>query len=79
MIHIYAEDTDSNTRAVLLRMPANEVDIGNLVNLPGGVRDESYSLLGINRRGDKLGFGLKGFGEFKFHPNEPVTCRTGGW
>ena len=78
LIHIYAEDKASNTKAVLLRMPAKEVEVGNLVILPGG-RETTYQILGINPRGAKLGFGLKGYGELMFSPEAPVTCRTGAW
>lgn len=52
--------------------------IGDLVILPGG-REATYMLLGVNPRGAKLGFGLKGYGEIKFKPDEPITCRTGAW
>lgn len=78
LIHIYAEDKESNTKAVLLRMAAKEVEAGSLVILPGD-RETTYWLLGVNKRGAKIGFGLKGYGEIKFNPEEPVTCRTGAW
>ncbi|ORU94501.1 MAG: hypothetical protein A6F72_08840 [Cycloclasticus sp. symbiont of Poecilosclerida sp. N] len=79
LVHIYAEDIESKTKIVLLRKPASEIEDGDLVHLPGGLTKKSYRVLGVNKKGDKLGLGLEGYGQYLVSPEEPINCRTGAW
>ena len=79
LIHIYAEDPDTKTKIVLLRKFAREIGEGDMVHLPGGLTKESYRVLGINKKGNKLGIGLEGYGQYLVSPLEPINCRTGAW
>lgn len=79
-IWVYAEDEGTVTRIVLIRKPAKEVEAGDLVHLPGMLTSECYSVLGVSELSNgKLGIGLKGYGQYKLLPDEPVNCRIGSW
>lgn len=79
-IGVYAEDERTGTRIVLIRKPANEVKTGDRVHLHGMLTGESYSVLGVSKLNNgKLGIGLKGYGQYKIAPNDPVNCRIGSW
>jgi ribosomal protein L37AE/L43A len=79
LIHVYAEDFESKIKIVLLRKSASEIEVADLVHLPGGLMKESYRVLGINKRGNKLGLSLEGYGQYLVSPKEPINCRTGAW
>lgn len=79
-IHVYAEDEETDTRIVLIRKRACEVEPGDLVHLPGMLAQSPYRVLGVSKLGGgKLGIGLKGYTQYKLGPNEPVNCRIGSW
>ncbi|MDD5214708.1 MAG: hypothetical protein PHQ03_04095 [Methylococcales bacterium] len=76
---IYAEDEETNTKITLIRKVANEVKVGDLVHLPGGLTEESYQVLDIKNYGSKLSIALKNHGVHKVSLNEPINCRVGAW
>ena len=78
-IHVYAEDEETNTKIVLIRKRASEVEEGDLVHLPGGLTNDPYLVLGVNDLGSKLGIRLKDYGQYKVAPDGPINCRTGAW
>lgn len=78
-LHIYAEDDETGTKIVLIRKAAREIEKGDLVHLPGGLTKESYMVLGVSEIGQQLGIGLKGYGQLKVLPSEPINCRVGAW
>lgn len=77
-ISVYAEDVATDTKIVLIRKQAKELELEDLVYLP--LNTKSYMVLGINKlRNGKLGFGLKGYTQYKLLPDEPVNCQIGAW
>jgi len=79
-IWVYAEDEEAGIRIVLIRKPANEVATEDQVHLPGMLNGEPYSVLGVSELSNgKLGIGLKGYGQYKVLPDDPVNCRMGSW
>lgn len=78
-ICVYVEDKESNTRIVLIRKKACDLEKGDFIHLPGGLADSPYQVLGVNILGKKLGIGLKGYGQFKVFPGDTINCRMGAW
>jgi len=79
-ISVYAEDVETDTRIVLIRKQASEVQKGDLVHLPGMLTKEPYLVLGISQQNNgKLCIGLKQYGQYKVLADEPVNCRIGAW
>jgi DNA-directed RNA polymerase subunit RPC12/RpoP len=78
-ILIYAEDEETNTNIVLIRKPASEVEVRDLIYLPGSLTKEPYQVVSVNDLGAKLGIGLKGYGRYKVTPDDTVNCRYGAW
>ena len=69
----------TETRVVLTRKAANEVAVGDLVHLPAMLTEAPFMVLAIHQRNELLGIALKGYGEVRFHPDQPVNCREGSW
>ena len=78
-IFVYAEDEETNTKIVIIRKRASEVEAGDLVYLHGQLTEKPYQVLGVNDLGGKLGIGLKGYGQLKVSPDDPVNCGWGTW
>lgn len=79
-ISVFAEDVATDTRIVLIRKQAKEVEPDDLVYLPSMLTKESFLVLGISElRNGKLGIGLKGYTQYKVLPDAPVNCQIGAW
>jgi ribosomal protein L37AE/L43A len=78
-IHIYAEDAETHTKIVLVRKAAQEIQVDDLVHLPGMLTKKPYLVLGVNQLRGQLGIGLKEYGQYKVSPDAPVNCRVGAW
>lgn len=50
-----------------------------MVHLPGDLTKKPYIVLGINDLGNKLGIGLKDYGQYKVAPDHPINCHHGSW
>ena len=79
-IYVYAEDIETDTRIVLIRVAASKIEEGMMIHLPYQLTKESYQVLGVNLLDNgKLSIGLKGYGAYKVSPADPVNCRMGAW
>lgn len=77
-VHVWAHDPGTNTKITLIRKRGDEIEEGDLIHLPGQLIKDCYWVLGTSRVKDKIGIGLKGYGQLKVFPDEPVNCRIGG-
>ncbi|MEO9524815.1 MULTISPECIES: hypothetical protein [Marinobacter] len=77
-VHVWAHDPDTDTKITLIRKRGDEIEEGDLIHLPGQLTKDCYWVLGTSQVKDKVGIGLKGYGQFKVLPDEPVNCRIGG-
>jgi len=77
-VHVWAHDPDTDTKITLIRKRGDEIEEGDLIHLPGQLTKDCYLVLGTSQVKDKVGIGLKGYGQFKVLPDVPVNCRIGG-
>jgi DNA-directed RNA polymerase subunit RPC12/RpoP len=78
-IVIYAEDTSSNTRIVLLRKRADELKTGDLIHLPGRLTKETNEVLAVQKNDHgKLEINLKNYRKYEREMGDPINCREGG-
>lgn len=79
LIQIFAEHTASGTAITLQRLKAEELELYDMIHLPGQLTKDSYRILRITPQGGQLSFALEGYGSYAFHPQDPVNQRTGAW
>lgn len=77
-VHVWAHDPDTDTKITLIRKRGDEIEEGDLVHLPGQLTKDCHWVIGTSKVKDKIGIGLKGYGQFKVLADEAVNCRIGG-
>lgn len=78
-IHVRAISSDGNERIVLVRMRASELQVDDLLLMPGQLDGDFYRVIGISEVKNKLGIGLRNWGRYVVDKDEPVNCRNGTW
>lgn len=78
-IVVRAKSADGRQLVCIIRKRASELVMGDLFLMPGALDKESYEVVGITRLKDKLGVGLRQYGQYKIDPAEGVNCRVGTW
>lgn len=76
-VRIWAYDPVTDTKITLIRKRADEVEKYDCIHLPGELTGDCYLVLGTSKLREKIGIGLKGYGQYKLLPDQPVNCRTG--
>lgn len=77
-VQIWAHDPETGVKITLIRKRGDEIENGDMVHLPGQLTKDCHWVLGTSKLKDMIGIGLKGYGQYKVLPDEPINCRIGG-
>ncbi|AWH29589.1 hypothetical protein C1931_12075 [Stenotrophomonas sp. YAU14A_MKIMI4_1] len=71
--------SDGKERIVIERMLASELQVDDLLLMPGQLDGKSYLVVGVSEFNNQLSLGLRNWGRYVVDKEEPVNCRIGTW